>query len=318
VSIQTDTLDRLAPGSRVAIIRLRSLGDCVLSTPAIQLLNQSRPDLRIAVAVEDRFTDVFEGNPVVAEVLAPTARALRTFAPALCLNLHGGTRSARLVLLSGARFRAGFDIFKPAWIYNTPVPTAQETLGLTRRVHTAEHMASAMFYLGVPITEVPRARMHAAEGRSSFAPSGPYVVIHPTAATPEKTWPAASFIELARHISRSFELEPVFVGGPGEDLSRFQIWRTVPGAPLRELARLMRGAALFAGNDSGPAHIAAAFGIPEVVFFGPSDAEVWAPWRTPAEVLKADGPIHTITMERALAAVVNLVKDKQVAVMHHD
>jgi heptosyltransferase III len=309
VSVQTDILDRLAPSSRVAIIRLRSLGDCVLTMPAIYLLNQSRPDLRIAVIAEDRFAEIFEGNCGIAEVLPPTARALRSFAPVLSLNLHGGTRSARLTLLSGARFRAGFDIFKPAWIYNTPIPTAQETLGLSRRVHTAEHMASAMFYLGVPVAEVPHARIGAPEGRSPLAPSGPYAVIHPTAATSDKTWPAASFIELARYVSRSFELEPVFVGGPGEDLSPFQTWRTVPGAPLRELARLMRDAALFAGNDSGPAHVAAAFGVPGVVFFGPSDAEVWAPWRTTAEVVRSDGPIHTITIDQALAAVTRQVRE---------
>ncbi|MGD1072952.1 MAG: glycosyltransferase family 9 protein [Bryobacteraceae bacterium] len=301
--IRTDTLDRLAPGSRVAVIRLRSLGDSVLSTPAIHLLKQARPDLQIGVVVEERFAGVFESNPDIAEVLAPTARALRGFAPDLCVNLHGGIRSARLTLLSGARMRAGFDIFRPAWIYNTPIPTAQETLGVARRVHTAEHMASAVFYLGVPIVEVPRARLHVAEGRSPHAPAGPYAVIHPLAATPEKTWPAPLFFELARRIRQSFDLEPVFVGGPGEDLAPFSNWRTVSGAPLREVARLMREAALFVGNDSGPAHVAAAFGIPEVVFFGPSDADVWAPWRTGAAVLKAEGPIETLTIDRAMAAV---------------
>ena len=297
------TLDRLIPHSRVAIIRLRSLGDSILSTPAIHLLKRWRPDLQIAVVVEDRFADVFAGNSDIAAVLDPSARALRGFAPVLCLNLHGGTRSARLTLLSGARFRAGFDIFKPGWIYNTPIPTAQETLGVSRRVHTAEHMASAMFYLGVPVSEVPRALMHAPEGRAPDAPPGPYAVIHPLAATAEKTWPAPYFFELAQRLSRSFELEPVFIGGPGEDLSPFHNWRTLSGTPLREVARLMRGAALFVGNDSGPAHVAAAFGLPEVVFFGPSDAEIWAPWRTPAEVLQADGPMRNIAVDRAMAAV---------------
>jgi ADP-heptose:LPS heptosyltransferase len=287
----------------VAVIRLRSLGDSILSTPAIHLLKQWRPDLQIAVVVEDRFAEVFADNSDIAEVLDPSARALRSFAPDLCLNLHGGTRSARLTLLSGARFRAGFDIFKPGWIYNTPIPTAQETLGVSRRVHTVEHMASAMFYLGVPIGEIPRARMHAAEGRVPSAPPGPYAVIHPLAATPEKTWPAHHFFELAQCLNRFFGLEPVFIGGPGEDLSPFHNWRTLSGTPLREVARLMRGAALFVGNDSGPAHVAAAFGVPEVVFFGPSDAEIWAPWRTPTEVLRADGPIDTITLDRAMGAI---------------
>jgi len=303
VAQQTDTLDRLAAGSRVAIIRLRSLGDCVLSTPAIRLLKQARPDLEIAVITEEQFRELFENNPGIARILLPSARAIRNFAPHLCLNLHGGTRSARLTLLSGARFRAGFDIFRPAWLYNTPIPTAQEILGVRRRVHTAEHMASAMFYLGVPIGEIPRACISAPADRSRFAPERDYAVIHPLAATPEKTWPAAFFIELARYFGRNLNLEPVFIGGRGEDLSRFQMWRTVSGAPLSAVAQLLRDAAFFAGNDSGPAHIAAAFGVPEVVFFGPSDAEIWAPWRTAARVLKAQGPIHTITVDEALKNV---------------
>jgi ADP-heptose:LPS heptosyltransferase len=306
VATQTDTLDRLGPGSRAAIVRLRSLGDCVLSTPAIRLLKQARPDLRIAVVAEDRFAPVFENHPDLDSVLPPRVGALRAFAPALCLNLHGGTRSARLTLLSGARFRAGFEIFRPKAVYNIHIPTAQETLGVTRRVHTAEHMASAIFYLGAPVAAVPRAHIEARPGRSLYAPEGPYAVIHPMAATPEKTWPSESFLELARHIERSPGLRPVFIGGPGEDLSRFAPYPTVSGAPLAEIARLMRDASLFAGNDSGPAHIAASFGVPQIVFFGPSDSEVWAPWRTPAEILKAGGAIREIPVARAIEALERL------------
>lgn len=299
---QTDTIQQLPRQSRVAIIRLRSLGDCVLSTPAIDILHHSRPDLEIAVIAEDRFADIFRGNAAVSQVLPPTVRAVRGFAPELCINFHGGTRSARLTMLSGAKYRAGFDIFRPAFAYNVAIPTAQEILGVTRRVHTAEHMSAAMFYLGVELTWVPRARVPAAPGRSTHAPDGPYVVIHPLAATPEKTWPAERFIEVTGFLSRSMQLKPVFIGGPGEDLSSFGQWRTLSGARFSEVAQLMRDAALFVGNDSGPAHIAAAFGLPMVVLFGPSDAEIWAPWRTVGKVLKADGPISNIPVANVLRA----------------
>jgi ADP-heptose:LPS heptosyltransferase len=199
-------------------------------------------------------------------------------------------------LLSGARYRAGFDIFQPAWVYNTRIPTAQETLGVPCRVHTAEHMASAVFYLGVPLTpEIPRARIEAPPGRSALAPNGSYAVIHPIAATPEKTWPHFAGLKTPC-------LEPVYIAGPGEDLSAFPNARKVIGADLPELARLIRDADVFIGNDSGPAHIAAAFGVPVLVFFGPSDSEIWAPWRTQAEVLQAN-PIGCITLEQAQAAL---------------
>jgi ADP-heptose:LPS heptosyltransferase len=302
-SAQADILEKLPRQSRVVIVRLRSLGDCVLTTPALELLNHARPDLEIAVVVEDRFADVFRGNPAVAHVLPPSARAIRDFAPELCLNFHGGTRSARLTMLSGAKFRAGFDIFRPAFIYNVPIPTAQEILGVTRQVHTVEHMAAAMFYLGVGRTWIPRARVPAPEGRSPHAPAGPYAVIHAVAAMPEKTWPASRFLEVADFLHGAMRIEPVFIGGAADDLTPFQAYRTVSGAPLAEIAQLMRDASVFAGNDSGPAHIAAAFGLPLVVLFGPSDAGIWAPWRTVGKVIKANGPIENILVSDVLRGI---------------
>jgi heptosyltransferase-3 len=306
VPLQTDTLDRLNPGSRVAVIRLRSLGDCVLTTPALRLLKQARPDLQIGVVVEDRFAAVFENNPDVARILAPRAREVRDLSPVLCLNLHGGTRSARLALLSGSRFRAGFDIFRPGWIYNTPIPTAQEVLGIERRVHTAEHIAAAMFYLGVPISPVPRACLSPSPERSSYAPRGPFAVIHPFAATQEKTWPSDSFLELARYLEQNLGFQVVIIGGPEDDPAKFRQWDIATGAPLGETIRLIRDAAFFAGNDSGPAHIAAAFGIPQLIFFGPSDSEIWAPWQTRSEILKADGWIGSISVDQSLRALERL------------
>ena len=79
----------------------------------------------------------------------------------LVLNLHGGTRSMVLTALSRAKFRAGFAHHRYSFVYSHKIPTAQEILGVSRRVHTAEHLASAMFWLGVPQQEIPRAKLFA-------------------------------------------------------------------------------------------------------------------------------------------------------------
>lgn len=143
-------LERLPSGSRIAVIRLRSLGDCVLTTPALALLKAHRPDLRIGVVVEDRFRAVFEGNPDVDEILAPQIADIRKWSAQLVLNLHGGTRSMVLTTASGAGIRAGFGHHRHSFLYSDKIPRAQEILGEERPVHTAEHIASAMFWLGVP------------------------------------------------------------------------------------------------------------------------------------------------------------------------
>ncbi len=304
-------LERLPQKGRIAVIRIRSMGDCILSTPAISILQQARPDLSIAVVVADRFRALFEGNADVSEMLPPQWGALRKWRPDLCLNLHGGGSSAILTALSGARFRVGFGHFRFSWIYNVKIPRAQEILGVEGKVHTAEHLASAVFYLGAARVEIPRARLFAdgekAQIGARSAPAVPsYAVIHAVAAAPEKTWPAERFAEVASYLQESFDLEPVFVGGPGDDLSAFRRWRTIPGAPLREIKSLIAGALLFVGNDSGPAHMAAAFGIPVVAVFGPSDPAIWAPWRTQAEVLTGRAGIESVSVRQVLDALERL------------
>jgi heptosyltransferase-3 len=302
----TSVLERIPDKGRIAVIRVRSMGDCILTTPALAVLKHARPDLSIAIVVEGRFRALFAGNPDVAEILPPEWGRVRRWRPDLCLNLHGGGSSAMLTALSGARFRAGFAHFRPSQIYNVRIPRAQEILGMDRKVHTAEHLASAMFFLGVPPTDVPRASLFCSTPARAATAVAPHAVIHPVAALPGKTWPAERFLEIADYLKRSFELNPVFIGGPGEDLSAFARWPTVPGAPLEEIKSLIAGAALFVGNDSGPAHMAAAFGIPVVVIFGPSDPVIWAPWRTQAEVLGGAGGIRSVEACQVIEALERL------------
>jgi ADP-heptose:LPS heptosyltransferase len=295
------TLDQLGEGSRVAVVRLRSLGDCVLTTPAIHLLKTFRPDLRVSVIVEPRFAAVFAGNPEIEEILPPTFSAVRAMGADLALNLHGGTRSVLLTVASMARWRAGFGHYRYQSVYNVRIPRAQEILGVERKVHTAEHVASAMFYFGVPQGEIPRARLFP----SKELPSGPaYAVIHPFASAPDKTWPVECFLEVAVELAQR-EIEPIFVGTPADPLHLFAKHRTFTPA-LEDTKALLAGAALFLGNDSGPAHMAAAFGIPMVVIFAASDHEVWRPWKTQSETIVASEGIGSVTVRDVLEAMERL------------
>jgi ADP-heptose:LPS heptosyltransferase len=128
-------------------------------------------------------------------------------------------------------------------------------------------------------------------------------VIHPIASQPDKTWHAAGFLAAARFLRESLELDPVFIAGPGEDLTPFREYRTVVGAPLGEIKSLLSGAALFLGNDSGPAHMAAAFGLPVVAIFGASDPAIWHPWRTPSVIVQNRAGIQSVAERQVLDAL---------------
>jgi ADP-heptose:LPS heptosyltransferase len=298
-------LEHLPEGSRAAVIRLRSLGDCVLTTPALAVLKHARPDLTLGVSVEERFWTVFEGNPAVSEILPPTWQAVRRWKPALCVNLHGGTRSQWMTALSGARWRAGFAHHATTLAYNCKIPRAQRILGVNRTVHTAEHLASAFFALGVPVQDVPRAQLFTAEPtKPQPALKGRYGVLHPFASAPDKQWPAERFCEVARYL-KLWNITPVFLAGPGDDASPFATHLLAQGA-LSDAKALLSKAAVFIGNDSGPAHMAAAFGVPSVVLFSTSNPAIWGPWRTDSEVVVAADGLKEVSVSRVIAALERL------------
>ena len=308
----TEVLSQLPPESRVAFIRLRSLGDCILTTPAIALLKQTRPDLQLSIVVDPVWMPLYEKNPHLSAVLPAHAMSVRNWKPALVLNLHGGTTSAALTAISGARWRAAWSHLRFRSLYNVHLPTAQQVLGVARPVHTAEHAASAVFALGVPPQAVPGSQLFA---HPPAAARKPYALIHPFASAPAKTWDANHFLQIAEFFRNEARLEPLILGSAADDLSRFRRYTVIQGQPLQEVMSLSSGAALFLGNDSGPAHIAAAFGVPSVVLFGPSNPAIWGPWRTPCRVLQSE-IINEIRVAQVRNAVLDLGAREIPQVMH--
>lgn len=290
------------------VVRLRSIGDIILLTPALRLLKEWRPDLRLSVMVEERFRELLENNPDVEEIVTPgagqgwhriisrwrTVRDLRAQHFSLCLNLHGGPTSAFITRWSGATCKVGFHHYRARRAYHILVPDARSILGHPD-IHTAELQAAAFFHLGLPKVKVPRARINVssrrldwwASKRADFGVSRnqEYALIHPTALYATKQWAPENFAQIGNYIEREKGLLPVYSCGPGESAVLDAAERASPsalrrleGASLGEFAAALSGARLFLGNDSGPAHMAQALGRPSVIIFGSSSSVIWGPW----------------------------------------
>ena len=292
-------LTQLGAAPSIVLVRLRSLGDTVLATPAFAMLRRAIPDAVIHVVVDRKFADVLAGNPDIDGVLESSApagivakaglvRRIRALRPGLCVDMHGGSTAAWLTALSGARWRAGSAHFWHSWAYNERIPRAQEVLGRpsASKVHTAEHHAAAMIHLGASADGIPPARLDAEP-----VPARPgYAVLHAGAAYHTKRWAVEHFHAVAMEIKSAHGLDAVFVAGPGDTVpeDRLPGLEIRAGLSLSALKSLLAGAQLFVGNDSGPAHVAAAFGVPCVVVFGSSDSAVWHPWKTAHRVVETD------------------------------
>jgi ADP-heptose:LPS heptosyltransferase len=132
-----------------------------------------------------------------------------------------------------------------------------------------------------------------------------FLAIHPGSGSPGKNWPAARFVALAERLATGRRF--LVIEGPADECSvaplRLERAVIARDLPLRALGALLRHAGLFVGNDSGVSHLAAAFGAPTLVLFGPTNPAVWSPsgplvWtlRERAETLDA---LEVATVERA-------------------
>ncbi|MGH3995074.1 MAG: glycosyltransferase family 9 protein, partial [Pseudonocardiaceae bacterium] len=104
-----------------------------------------------------------------------------------------------------------------------------------------------------------------------------------------RRWPAAAFAELSARMAHDLGATLVVLGSAGEvaDTARLRgeildrcphaevhVWL---GEPLNRVANLIDRMDLLVGNDSGPAHLAAALDTPTVVTYGPDGEEaMWA------------------------------------------
>jgi ADP-heptose:LPS heptosyltransferase len=299
-------LPSLPPDSRVLIIRQRSLGDLVLETSAVAALKAWRPDLRIYVLVEPRFAAVFEGNPLIDEVifsvgLLATALQIRRRGFSAVFNQHGGPRSALLTGVSGSPVRIGWKDHQYSFFYNVQVPEAQEFYGRPD-VHAVEHRMSQFYWAGLPRGPIPPTKLFAqADARHSVARklaangigSGQaYAVLQPGARVLEMRWPAAKFAELAGWLRAKYGISSVVNCSAQDAAVAHEIRAAIQGRAavadnldVRELIALISSARLFVGNDSGPAHIAAALQRPTVVIFSRTDPAQWRPLHSGGRVV---------------------------------
>ena len=327
---------------RVLFVRLRSIGDTVLMTPCLEALNDSQPAVEISVVTEPLAAPVLEGHPLVEQLFVSSDSAfarlslvshLRRHRFDVAFDLHGGTTARLLTAMSGARYTVGYRGRPGSWLLSERAPDPNVILG-RRLVHSVEQQLALLKWTGVPPTGQPRLSLavdsaSAASLRSKLTtPAIPgnlasdrFAIVAPGAAFESKRWSGRCFASLIDHLAGRWQIESIVIAGPGqEQLAREVAEASRSGATVLsqitvgELKALVQiFGRVFVGNDSGPMHIAAAFGCPIVAVFGSSNPDVWHPWTTtPYRVLGGErgvpdsgvrGAIDRVETEQAIVAL---------------
>ena len=332
---------------RVLVIRLRSIGDTVLTTPSLIALKRFLPYAQIDILLESWVAPLLEGFDAVDNILVTstsTSDKLRTVLELrrgrydVVINLHGGTTATLFTAMSGAQHRIGFAGYQYSFLQNHSYPPAIDFWG-RKAAHSAEQQLALLGYAGIPVEDRPKSQL-AVTGAAKMSVDGrlpadvsDLALIHPAAAFAAKEWPTEKFARTAEFLWSEYGLQTVAVASQVETsiLQQFAKASAVTvtvfnDLTLPEITALASRAKVFVGNDSGIAHIAAAVGIPVVVIFGPSNREHWYPWTEaanrivqnqrpakpcPANVCTAPGEehcIHNIEPDQIFDAISEVLK----------
>ncbi len=111
---------------KILVIKLRHIGDVLLTVPVFRALRETFPDAHIAALVNSGTEEVLKGNPLIDEILSidrgvkklpPIKRYLREIDFLrqirrkdfnMTVDLTGGDRAAIISFVSGARYRLGW------------------------------------------------------------------------------------------------------------------------------------------------------------------------------------------------------------------
>ncbi len=289
-----DVFHTLPPNARILLVRLRSMGDCLLLTSPLRALKEEFPGFRVSVLVDPGFSACFDLNPDVDEILVTSKEKYQTVGRLLVrrfhtiINLHGGPTSLSYSCAAWGR-RVGVEGYQYGRLYSALIPQPPATL------HTVDATMELFRYLGLR-AEAPPALHYAphpeeAKWARETLRDRPYVVIHPATRMETKRWSAAGFASVGNLLSEA-GWHTVLTAGPGEESVVGEIARDLPdsvilfGLTIPRLAELIRGARVYIGNDSGPMHLAAAVGTPTLAVWGSSDSKRWRPWRVAHRVVQ--------------------------------
>jgi len=291
---------------RILLIKLRYLGDVVLSTPILPLLRKHFPDAKITFLVNPGTANVLQGNPYLDEVwVLPRQswwqqlkfiRRLRGAQFDAVVDLTDGDRSAFLSFMTGAPTRIGYNR-EHRWrkkFYTYVVPASYGAM------HMVEYHQQALVGLGIkesvgnPEVSVDQGLLEGDDEEcGEFPPKGqPLVLLHPTARYVFKAWPFERFAAVADWLGGQ-GIRVALIGSQRERPIGQQIVNLAKHKPvnlmgetgLSQLTALMKRSLLFIGNDGGPMHIAAAVGCPVLGLFGPTDPAVWGPRGSKVKVI---------------------------------
>jgi len=294
--------------SRILLIRLDHVGDVIMSTVVLRPLREAFPQARIDILVADWAYDLVKNSPYLDTVIPfnlawfdrkrypslwTQIKDLRALIKIIkkgdydaAVDLKGDLRQIIALFLSRVTYRISYGITGGGFLlshnpeYRRGCHETDHNLDLVKELGVVIEKAKADLFVSVAAEKTAEKIL-----KGNSIPER-FVVLHVLSGHNQKNWQNEKFSHLVRYIGVKKGLAVVLIGTDREkkivddviaeaDIHAINLCGKTD---LETLAGVIKKASLFVGIDSGPAHIAAACGVPAIILFsGTNDRHQWAP-----------------------------------------
>lgn len=303
---------------RILIRATNWVGDAVMTTPAMAVIRECFPHADITLLANPLVAELFSPHPWVNRVIRFDRKEKHkgvTGRVRLANELRRQAFDAAIILPNS------FDSALVPWLAGIPIRLGKASDGrsfLLTGCYKPDKSATAnhevLYYLDLlrnfgikgnlqnPLLAVTDQEENHATlllAEAGFKPDCFLLGINPGAAFGSaKRWYPDRFAAVARKLADQWNAGIVIFGGSGETEIAAAIEQELHcdclnlagKTTVRELMALIRNCGFFVTNDSGPMHIAAAFGVPLAAIFGPTDHSGTSPYTDKAVIVRKNVP----------------------------
>ena len=276
--------------SRILVIRGGAIGDFICTLPAIAALREHWPDAQLEILGYPHIAELAHGRRYADALRSIDARAMASF------FIPKGILDPTWMYYFGSFNVVISYLFDPDEIFASNIhrcgvkqfiSASPKPRDLPAAEHYCQPLESLAIYVEQPVPRVfPNDADREAAGKFLERLGKERIAaLHPGSGSEKKNWPVEKFAALARWLADELAMQLVVVRGEADERVVEKLTAALSPRPvtvatglkLVELAAILERCAVFAGNDSGITHLAAAVGTPTVALFGPASVSVWEP-----------------------------------------
>lgn len=284
---------------KVLVIQLLPIGDAFLTTSYFQTLKNKIPGVEIHYLIIKKYQKAINNHPLIDKILVIETpegfkyylERIKSFYKVrkenydLIIDQQKLPATQLIALLSGAKYRLGYDDARFSFAYNLKAKRGKIRYSASRKFDILAPLgiAEEKYELFFHISEEAQQYIDNWLSENKLQVNS-FIVISPASPVKGKQWRLTNYSKLAGLINQKLNLPVVIVWAPNEKLSAEKVYYQTQGnclfAPrtdLMQISALIKKSKLLICNDGGLNHLAVAAKVKTLAIFGTTDVVSWSP-----------------------------------------